>query len=229
MIGAAQLSARLGLAFVDQRLLDQALVHRSYLNEHPLSTLESNERLEFLGDSVLNMVTAAVLYQRLPASSEGQLTSMRAALVKTATLAEFARQLSLGTYLRMSKGEESGGGRDREALLADTFEAVVAAIFLDQGLAATHVFLGPLLEGKIQQIEQSGQVLDYKSRLQETMQALRNLTPQYRTVAATGPDHQRQFTVEVWVGEELLGVGTGHSKQVAAQAAAFTALEGLRT
>jgi ribonuclease III len=224
---AEQLAARLGLVFQNQRLLEQALMHRSYINEHPSSTLDSNERLEFLGDAVLNFSTATLLYGSLPHKSEGELTSLRAALVKTPTLAAFARQLGLGPYVSMSKGEAAGGGRERDALLADVFEALLAAVYLDQGIVAAQAFLEPLLQGQIAQLLSSGSVLDHKSRLQELIQAVRGVTPHYRTVEVRGPDHQRDFTVEVWAGNMLLGVGRGSSKQVAAQAAALVALEAL--
>jgi ribonuclease III len=220
-----QLQQRLGLVFTTPGLLETALVHRSYLNEHPLSDLHSNERLEFLGDSVINFLAARFLFQRMPEASEGQLTALRSGLVKTSTLAGFARRFGLGQHIRMAKGEASGGGRERDALLADAFEALLAAIYLDQGIEAAGAFAAPLLEQELGQLLSHGGPLDHKSRLQEVVQAARAITPRYRTVNASGPDHRREFTVEVWADEELLGVGVGQSKQSAAQAAALAALE----
>ena len=205
-------------------MVERALVHRSYVHEKWELLLESNERLEFLGDSVLNFVTARFLYEAFPDKGEGDLTALRAALVRTSTLARFARAWDLGKALKLGKGEEQSGGRERDPLLADAFEAVVAAVFLDNGLDGADKLLRPLLETEANTIVANGLVLDDKSRLQERVQAERNQTPRYRTVRAEGPDHERRFTIEVWAGSELLGVGEGTSKQAAAQAAARAAL-----
>ena len=217
------------MTFSDPRLLQSALIHRSFLHEHPDQAIDltSNERLEFLGDAILNFVAAQQVFERFPDRGEGELTSMRSALVKTGTLAGFARDLNLGAYARLSKGEDSSGARERDALLADTFEAVVAAIFLDSGLETVRRFVGPLLDRQMAAIAAHGLVLDYKSRLQERVQADRNITPRYRTVSVTGPDHRREFTVEVLAGGTRLGLGQGASKQAAAQEAARVALEQL--
>ena len=218
---------RLGVPFADPQLLRSALVHRSFLHEHPDQALDliSSERLEFLGDAILNFTAARQVFERFPDRGEGELTGLRSALVKTTTLAGFARDLGLGAYIRLSKGEESSGARDRDALLADTFEALIAAIYLDSGLETVRRFVGPLLERQMASIATHGLVLDYKSRLQERVQAECNITPRYHTVAVTGPDHRRLFTVEVLAGDERLGAGQGLSKQAAAQAAAQAALE----
>ena len=217
------------MTFSDPRLLQSALIHRSFLHEHPDQAigLTSNERLEFLGDAILNFVAAQQVFERFPDRGEGELTSLRSALVKTATLAGFARDLNLGAYVRLSKGEDSSGARERDALLADTFEAVVAAIYLDSGLETVRRFIGPMLDRQITAIAAHGLVLDYKSRLQERVQADRNITPRYHTVSVTGPDHRREFTVEVLAGGARLGLGQGASKQAAAQEAARVALEQL--
>lgn len=217
---------RLGVAFNDPRLLQSALIHRSFLHEHPEQTLDltSNERLEFLGDAILNFIAARRVFERFPEHGEGDLTSLRSALVKTGTLAEFARDLGLGSYIQVSKGEDSSGARQRDALLADTFEALLAAIFLDGGPDAAERFVSPLLDRQIDAIVAHGLVMDYKSRLQAQVQAERGITPRYRTVAVTGPDHRREYTVEVLADDERLGQGQGHSKQAAAQAAAQAAL-----
>lgn len=225
------LMQRLGVTFANPRLLQSALVHSSFLHEHPDQTLDltNNERLEFLGDAILNFTAATRVFERFPDRGEGELTTLRSALVKTTTLAGFARELGLGAYIRLSKGEESSGARQRDALLADTFEAVIAAIYLDGSFETVQRFVGPLLDREIEAIAARGLVLDYKSRLQERVQAARSITPRYRTVSVTGPDHRREFTIEVLAGDEPLGLGMGPSKQAAAQAAAQAALEQLDT
>jgi ribonuclease-3 len=199
------------------------------VHEHYESLLQPNERLEFLGDSVLNFLTAQYLYQTFPERGEGQLTAMRASLVRTGSLARFARQIDLGAHLKLGKGEEHSGGRERDNLLADAFEAVLAAVYLDQGMGVANQFLQPLLETQATRIAMDGLQLDDKSQLQERVQSERNQTPRYRTVSTTGPDHNRTFTIEVFVGDERLGIGVGNSKQAAAQAAARAALEYLDT
>lgn len=219
------LMAALGVQFNDPDLLESALTHRSYVHEHYQYLLQPNERLEFLGDSVLNFLTAQYLYHTFPERGEGQLTAMRASLVRTGTLARFARGFQIGKYLKLGKGEEHSGGRDRDNLLADAFEAIVAAIFLDQGMDAASRFLLPLLEIEGERITTHGLQLDHKSRLQERVQFERNQTPRYRTLRAEGPDHNRTFTIEVFAGDEKLGAGVGNSKQAAQQAAARGALE----
>jgi ribonuclease III len=220
------LMQRLGVTFNDPRLLQSALVHRSFLHEHPERTLDltSNERLEFLGDAILNFVAARRVFDRFPDRGEGELTGLRSALVKTTTLASFARDLRLGDYVRLSKGEDISGARQRDTMLADTFEALLAAIFLDSGLETVQRFVGPLLDQQIDAITAHGLVMDYKSRLQERVQAERGITPRYQTVSVSGPDHRREFTVEALAGGERLGRGQGPSKQAAAQAAAQAAL-----
>lgn len=217
----------LGVQFNDISLLESALTHRSFVHEHYESLLQPNERLEFLGDSVLNFLTAQHLYHAFPNHSEGQLTAMRASLVRAATLARFAREFEIGKYLKLGKGEEHSGGRERNSLLADAFEAVLAAIYLDQGVEAANGFLLPLLQAEGDRLVTEGLQLDDKSRLQERVQSERNQTPRYRTVSAEGPDHSRTFTIEVYAGDEKLGIGVGNSKQLAAQAAARAALEHL--
>jgi ribonuclease-3 len=217
----------LGVQFNDIGLLESALTHRSFVHEHYDSLLQPNERLEFLGDSVLNFLTAQHLYHAFPSHSEGQLTAMRASLVRAATLARFAREFQIGKYLKLGKGEEHSGGRERNSLLADAFEAVLAAIYLDRGVDVANQFLLPLLQAEGDRLVTEGLQLDDKSRLQERVQSERNQTPRYRTVSAEGPDHNRTFTIEVYAGDEKLGIGVGNSKQLAAQAAARAALEHL--
>lgn len=229
MPALTKLIHRLGATFKDQRLLQSALIHRSFAHERPdqVVGLLDSERLEFLGDAIVNLVAAAMVFERFPAYGEGDLTIFRSALIRTGTLAGFARELGLGGYIRLSKGEDASGARNRDALLADMFESLVAAIYLDQGLDAARMFLTPLFDRQIERIAAHGLELDYKSRLQERIQAQMNSTPRYRTVAVTGPDHQRDITVEVLINGASMGVGQGPSKQAAAQAAAQAALERL--
>jgi ribonuclease-3 len=225
-----QLSAILGVQFTDEQLLQIALTHRSFWKEQPQiqAGAVSNERLEFLGDAVLNFLTASWLYEHFPAYSEGELSSLRSALVKMTTLAEFARKLDLGKYVRISHSEEMRSGRDREALLADVFEAILGAIYLDQGITAAHAFVQPFLEQEIAQVMAGKAVVDYRTQLQQLLQGKYGIAPEYRIVLVTGPDHRRTFTAEVWKGEEYLGTGSGSNKQAAAQEAARHALDYLQ-
>lgn len=219
-----ELSGRLGVEFNDYSLLSRALTHRSYLNENPGSILEDNERLEFLGDAVIDFIVAGYLYHRFPEMDEGELTALRAALVRAETLAQFARAVDLGLYLRLGYGEEESGGRDRTPLLCATFEAVIGAIYLDRGLERAR----PIVEGHIrpmlEQIQAGSLHKDAKSEFQVWAQARFNITPHYRVVDSEGPDHARIFTVRALVGDEMWGEGRGRSKQVAAQAAAAEAM-----
>lgn len=218
-------SAPLSLpVFQDASLLARALTHRSYLNEHPELALEDNERLEFLGDAVLDFVVGAWLYNRFPELREGRLTSLRAALVNTETLAGFGLQIGLHQQLRLGKGEAESGGRARTSLLCNAFEALIGALYLDQGLEAVQALLYQLLPDEVERVMEEERDRDAKSILQEWSQAKHGLTPRYRTVHAEGPDHARQFTIEVHIGEHVVGRGVGPSKQIAAQAAASEAL-----
>lgn len=218
-------SERHGLAFDDLDLLRTALTHRSYLNEHAEVDWDDNERLEYLGDAVLDFMLAESFYLRFPQAREGELTGLRAALVRRDTLARFARQLGMGESLLMGHGEAETGGRGRAATLCAAFEALVGALYLDQGLAAVARFVMPMVEIEMAAAHAEVADKDPKSRLQELAQGLLGLTPRYRTVKAEGPDHDRTFTVEVSLGEMVCGVGEGHGKQEAAQRAAHAALE----
>lgn len=222
-----QLQERLGVQFHDERLLRQALVHRSYLNESPGFELPSNERLEFLGDSVLGFIVAEHLYRHFPADEEGRLTEMRVSLIRTATLAQAARALGLGQYLLMGRGEEASGGRSRPSILEAAFEALLGAIFLDKGIDVARAFVIGRLSANLARLEQGARQRDAKSTLQEYTQRHRQLTPSYHTVSAVGPDHAKVFTVEVRLGNEVLAEGRGRSKQEAEQDAAQHALENL--
>lgn len=209
-------------------LLITALTHRSALNEHISSAKESNERLEYLGDAVLELITTDFLYHQLPDAQEGKLTAIRSALVKTTTLAEVGRKLGLGEKLFLSHGEESCGGRTNEALLADTVEAVIGALYLDQGLLVAKEFVSQnILQIKFETILKRKLYRDAKSMLQEQVQALGYLAPSYQVVKEDGPDHEKSFTVEVLVDNRVFGSGTGKSKQIAQQQAASAALEKL--
>lgn len=220
------LARRLNLPFRDSMLLSRALTHRSYLNEHP-EALEDNERLEFLGDAVLDFMVGAWLYNHFPEMPEGDLTRMRSALVHTEQLAEFARQLNLGGAMRLGRGEIQAGGRARSGLLCDTFEALVAALYLHAGLDAVVHFLEPLLESASEEILLLRKNEDPKSKLQEWAQSQGYPAPQYVTRGATGPDHEKTFDVSVIIKGSVYGSGKGHSKQIAAKAAAVDALEQL--
>jgi ribonuclease-3 len=209
----------LNLEFSDSLLLSRALTHRSYLNEHPES-LEDNERLEFLGDAVLDFLVGAWLYNRFPEMPEGNLTRLRSALVRTENLAQFARNIQLGSAMLLGHGESEGGGRDRPALLCGTFEALIGALYIDKGIIAVQVFIAPMLESAVQQILSGNKDKDPKSILQEWAQSQGLGTPYYRTISSFGPDHAKSFEVEVHIGNSIYGSGIGHSKQSAAKLAA---------
>jgi ribonuclease III len=220
------LDRRLKLNFSNLLLLSRALTHRSYLNEH-LEALEDNERLEFLGDAVLDFVVGAWLYHRYPEMPEGDLTRMRSALVHTEQLADFARIIHLGSAMRLGRGESQGGGRDRSALLCDTFEAVIGALFIENGIDAVRTFISPLLEEASDYILLNRKNEDPKSVFQEWAQSQGYPAPRYVTRSATGPDHSKIFEVDVEVNGQPYGSGTGHSKQAAAKSAAQEALRKL--
>ena len=228
MLELAKAEAALNLTFSDKTLLQRALTHRSYLNENPNYPLEDNERLEFLGDAVLDFITGEYLYHRFPEVTEGRLTNLRSALVRTESLAKFAVKLNLGTFLFLGRGEEESGGRERSAILCDAFEALLGALYLDQGMEAARDFVGMLIEPALQEILASDAEKDAKSRLQEVAQSRFQLTPTYRTVKEQGPDHAKEFTVEAVIGSKAYGTGLGFSKQNAAQAAAREALKMLQ-
>ncbi len=220
----AELAQRQSLDFKDLALLRTALTHRSFLNEHPDLAWEDNERLEFLGDAVLDFLLAGYLYRHFPHATEGDMTGLRAVLVRRPTLASFARQMLLGEFLLMGHGEAETGGRQSSRTLCATFEAVVGALYLDQGLEAVERLVVPLVERALIEARVEAEDKDPKSRLQEFSQATYGLTPRYRTIKAEGPDHAKVFTVEVSIGEYVCGEGDGPNKQSAAQRAAENAL-----
>jgi len=225
MVDLTALQEILGVSFNDLSRLEQAMVHSSYVNEHPQLTVSSNERLEYLGDAVLGLIIAEKLYRDFPELSEGQLTKLRSTLVRQDTLARIAKAIGLGGYLYLGKGEEASGGRNKPANLARAIEAVIAAVFLDGGLASARDMILKLFNIELPRVISRGTETDYKSRLQELLQLRQQLIPAYQTVATTGPDHERWFTVEVMAGNNVLGKGSGRSKKIAETEAARSALE----
>jgi ribonuclease-3 len=219
-----EFAQRVGLQFNNEGILWRAFTHRSYLNEHK-EVLEDNERLEFLGDAVLDFLVGAWLYNHFPEMAEGQLTRLRAALVGNQQLAEFARQLNLGAAMLLGKGEIDNHGNQRPALLGSTLEALIGALYLDQGMEAVMRFMEPLLEEAVNSVLLNRRDQDPKSQLQEWSQAAGFGTPVYRVISASGPDHEKCFEVEVIINGQVYGKGSGSSKNAAAKAAAQATLE----
>jgi ribonuclease-3 len=210
--------------FKNLELLHQVFVHRSYLNENPGFPLNHNERLEFLGDAVLELVVTEYLFITYP-NPEGDLTNWRSALVKGQMLASVAQELDMGHLLYLSKGEEKSGGKSRALILANTFEALIGAIYLDLGYTVAQKFVTRNLIGRLPEILEKGLHVDAKSHLQELSQDKLGITPNYKVLSERGPDHAKEFSVGVYVADKLIGEGTGNSKQTAEQAAATHALE----
>lgn len=222
----SKLLTLLNVEFHNPKLLQQAFIHRSYLNEVKLDSL-SNERLEFLGDSVLSLITSTHLFELRPKDSEGELTNLRAHIVKTESLAKAAKLLELGKYLLLSKGEEISGGRNNPQLLANTYEALLGATFLDQGLTVTQKVINQTLFSLFEKELKLGPPKDAKSSLQEIVQQKFKQSPHYKILQTQGPDHAKQFTVAVYVGGKETGKGSGASKQIAEEQAAREALNNL--
>ncbi|MFQ5880705.1 MAG: ribonuclease III [Dehalococcoidia bacterium] len=222
-----RLQRGLGVRFRDPQLLREALVHSSFVHEVPSPTLAANERLEFLGDAALGLIIAQKLYKDYPHLREGQLTTLRAALVRTPTLAEVGRRLGLGDYLMLGRGEEASGGRRRPTNLARAFEAIVGAVLVDGGLAKARALVLRCLRSELAAAATGPLAPDYKSRLQQLAQSRWHQAPTYRLLEAAGPDHARTFEVAVEVGGEALGTGRGPSKKAAEQQAAGHALRTL--
>lgn len=218
---------RLKVVFSDKKLLAQAMTHRSFLNENLFYRSSSNERLEFLGDAIIEFVISEFLFKKLPEIDEGSLTNIRSCLVRTSTLAKISQKYSLGEALRLSKGEEESGGRENVSILADAFEALVGAIYLEKGIGLTRKFIIDKLEPEYEEIMKTQQFKDYKSLLQEFVQARERITPAYKVIKEEGPDHDKVFTVAVLKGESELAKAEGKSKQEAEQNAAKNALEAL--
>ena len=222
-----ELEKKLHYQFRDQAYLDEALRHSSYANEHRGSHMDSNERLEFLGDSVLGFVTAEFLFARHPDLPEGDLTRIRAALVCEQSLYEVAQKLELGKYLKLGKGEEAGGGRTRTSILADATEAVFAAVYLDGGITEASALIHRCLLDAEKEEAVEERRRDFKTDLQELVQRQPDQSLSYRMVGESGPDHAKVFTAEVLLNGKAVGEGSGHSKKEAEQAAAAAALERL--
>lgn len=220
-----EFESTIGQVFTDKQLLRLAFTHRSYLNEHREEKLQHNERLEFLGDAVLELIVTNYLYAKFPKHDEGDLTAYRSALVNTQSLSETARELRMGDYLLLSRGEARDIGRARQFILANTFEAVVGALYLDAGYDAAKTFVERVLIPKLTAIIEEGAHIDGKSRLQEVAQDKLSVTPRYETIGETGPDHDKRFEVAVFLGTDQIASGSGKSKQDAEQAAARFALK----
>ncbi|MEM6998107.1 MAG: ribonuclease III [Patescibacteria group bacterium] len=214
----------IGTDFNDPQLFMTAFTHRSYINEHKKSANEHNERLEFLGDAVLELSVTEYLYAHYD-EPEGVLTNWRAALVRTESICAAATRLGFVDYLRLSRGEKRGSDRARDQILANTFEAVIGAIYLDQGYEAANEFIHKNIISTLDEILEKGSWLDAKTKLQEQVQSEEGFTPQYRVISEEGPDHEKEFEIGVYVDNELRGKGKGHSKQTAQQAAAEQALK----
>ena len=219
-----KLEEKIGLKFKDKNLLKTAFIHRSYLNEHPKEELSHNERLEFLSDSVLVFIISYYLYKKFPDHPEGDLTNFRSSIVNARILSEVAGELELGNYLFLSRGEEATGGRERQYLLANTYEALLGAIFLDSGVDETTKFINKTLTPHLKEIIDKNLYKDYKSKLQEIAQAKFNITPTYKILSQKGPDHTKTFETGAYLDKKLLAKGTGRSKQVSEQEAAKLAL-----
>jgi ribonuclease-3 len=224
---AAELADRLGLEFEDPALLSEALVHSSYVNEHPEGTVGSNERLEFLGDAVLSLVMSEALFKRYGGEPEGVLTTRRAAIVSTQGLARISRRLGIGEALVLGQGAENSGERERASVLAGLFEAIVAAVYLDRGLEAARAFILEAAAPELQARLSAHALKAPKSRLQEHAFTATGRAPAYRIVSSDGPDHDRHFVVEVAIDGDVLGSGEGRSRREAETHAAEAALERL--
>jgi ribonuclease-3 len=215
----------LGIQFQNPDLLTRALTHRSFVNEYDgEDEIRDNERLEFLGDAILDVIVADMLFRKYPNVSEGELTQLRAALVKAESLAMIAREFKLGDYLRIGHGEETSGGRERVNNLCRGFEAVVGAMYLDSDIQTVEKFVMPSLLNLLEYVLENNLHIDARSELQERIQATLSITPSYRIAGADGPDHAKEFHMEVTIGDVVIGKGIGTSKRAAAQEAARTAL-----
>jgi len=211
---------KIGITFNDKNLLKQAFIHRSYINENPNIGLSHNERLEFLGDAVLEIIITEFLFNKYPDKTEGELTAYRAALVNTQSISSAATKLDMNDYLLLSKGESKDTGKARQYILANTFEAVIGAIYLDQGYDAAKKFIEQSLFHRVEEIVAHRLWQDSKSFFQEKAQEKAGITPSYSVLEETGPDHDKNFTVGVFLGDELVAKGSGRSKQDAEQEAA---------
>lgn len=220
----SRLQKKIGCAIKNKELLRRAFIHKSFVNEEKGSRSEHNERLEFLGDAVLELVTTEYLFKKYPLKQEGELTNWRSALVKGHHLAAVAHELSLGRYLHLSRGEERSGGREKPHMLANALEALIGAIFLDRGYRVTHTFIHDFILTNLAEIIEKGLHVDAKSLFQEMAQGKLGKTPHYVTISETGPDHNKVFIMAAYIGDELIAKGAGPSKQKAENAAAAAAI-----
>ena len=225
--GIKILQESIGYVFVDASLLLEALTHKSYSNEQPEGTTPCNERLEFLGDAVLDLVVSRFVFQRYPQAQEGELTRIRAEVVSEKGLAVVARRLQLGRYLLLGRGEERSGGRDKESLVANALEALLGAVFCDGGFEPARQLAERLFAGQLDEAGRRKQGLDHKTRLQEISQARYSVAPEYVLVREEGPEHRRQYFVEVQLAGKPLGRGQGSTKKKAEQQAALQAINRL--
>jgi len=216
---------KIGVNFKDKDLLRQAFTHRSYLNEHRDSEFVHNERLEFLGDAVLELIVTEYLYEKYPDSNEGELTAYRSALVNATTLSDAASKIGMNDFLLLSKGEAKDTGRARQIILANSIEALIGALFLDQGYEMAKYFISNNIFNLIEKIVEEKTWLDAKSKFQEQAQDYESVTPLYKTLKEEGPDHDKKFTVGVFLGKKKIAEGEGKSKQEAEQVAADNALK----
>lgn len=214
---------QLNTSFNDEKLLHQALVHRSSLNELKNTFTTSNERLEFLGDAVLELWTSNILYHKFPDFAEGQMTNLRSLIVRTENLASIALSLKIGDYIYLSRGEETHGGRQNISILADTLEAIIGAIYLDGGQPTVDTFLNHILQSSINNFSLKTEYKDPKSIFQEIAQRKQGITPNYRIISQNGPDHDKKFVSGAYIGDKLMAKGEGNSKQKAEEAAAINA------
>ncbi|MBA4337129.1 ribonuclease III [bacterium] len=219
-----ELEKNIGITFENKDLVDNAFVHKSFMNEYNKGDKMDNERLEFLGDAVLELAVTEYLYKVYPKKNEGQLTNWRSALVKGKHLAEVGGELKLGTYLYLSRGEEKSGGRKKNYILANTLESLIGAIYLDKGYEVTHAFISKYIITKLERILEEGLHIDAKSHLQELSQEKISVTPEYRLVSESGPDHSKRFVMAVYFNDKKVGEGEGSSKQKAEEDAARDAL-----
>lgn len=223
-----QLSEKMGIAFEDVSLLHKALTHTSYANEFKMYTVEHNERLEFLGDAILDAVISDELFRRYPSLPEGELTKARATIVCEGSLADSAHTIGIGQYLLLGRGENASGGRERASILADAFEAIIGAIYIDSGLESCRKFVLKYLGTDLDKINLGHYSRDYKTLLQEVVQKKPDQHIQYSLLNETGPDHNKEFTISVAINDETFGIGIGKSKKDAEQKAARQALTKLR-
>lgn len=225
MIDFSEFEKKMSVSFKNKNLLKQAFIHRSYLNENPKVGIHHNERLEFLGDAVLELITTNYLYKNYPDKNEGDLTSYRAALVNAVTLSEVAQNIGMNDFLLLSKGEAKDTGKARQDILANTFESFLGALYLDQGYEKSEKFVGKVLFPLMEDILKKGSWRDSKSVFQEKAQEIFGVTPVYKVTAESGPDHDKKFTVGVFLSKDLIIEGSGKSKQEAEQKAATAALK----